>query len=132
MDGTIYSRAGLAALLTMRPLPYSSQTAIRAPSMGPPTSGQFYVPPLLYRPVSPLGVHSSPALFNEYADILQYAMKTNNVQDLLHYLHDYFTVGPPHSLVCANNIATMITMCEEIGFAVNSEKSQNQLQPQTS
>ena len=38
-------------------------------------------------------------------DALQYAMKTNKVQDLLHYLDDYFTVGPPHSSVCANNIA---------------------------
>ena len=68
------------------------------------------------------GLHNSPALFNEYADALQYAMKTNKVQDLLHYLDDYFTVGPPHSLVCANNIATMIAICEELGFTVNSDK----------
>ena len=68
------------------------------------------------------GLHSSPALFNEYANALQYAMKTNNVQDFLHYLDDYFTVGPPHSLVCTNNIATMIATCKELGFTVNSEK----------
>ena len=43
------------------------------------------------------------------------------MQDLLHYLDDYFTVGPPQSLVCTNNIATMIAMCKELGFAVNSE-----------
>ena len=55
----------------------------------------------------PFGMHSSPALFNKYVDVLQYAMKTNKVQDLLHYLDDYFTVGPPDSPVCANNIATM-------------------------
>ena len=62
------------------------------------------------------------ALFNEYADALQYAMKTNDVQDLLHYLDDYFTVGPPHSPVCAKNIATMIATCEELGFAINVDK----------
>ena len=59
----------------------------------------------------PFGLHSSPALFNKYADALQYSMKTNEVHDLLHYLDDYFTVGPPHSPVCTNNITTMIAMC---------------------
>ena len=66
----------------------------------------------------PFRLHSSPALFNEYTDALQYAMHTNEVQDLLHYLDDYFTVGPPDSLACANNIMNMIATCEETGFAV--------------
>ena len=70
----------------------------------------------------PFGLHSSPALFNEYADALLYAMNANKVQDLLHYLDDYFTMGLPHSLVCANNISAMIIMCEELGFAINPEK----------
>ena len=70
----------------------------------------------------PFGLCSSPALFNEYVDDLQYAMKTNKVQDLLHYMDDYFIVGPPQSPVCTNNIATMIAMCEELGFTINSEK----------
>ena len=68
------------------------------------------------------GLCSSQVLFNEYADALLYTMKASKVQDLLHYLDDYFTVGPPHSLVCANNISAMITTCEELGFAVNPEK----------
>ena len=65
---------------------------------------------------------SCAALFNEYADALQYTMQINEVQDLLHYLDDYFTVGPPDSPVCANNIMTMIAMCEELSFTINSEK----------
>ena len=68
------------------------------------------------------GLCSSPVLFNKYADALLYTMKASKVQDLLHYLDDYFTVGLPHSLVCANNFSAMITMCEELGFAVNPEK----------
>ena len=80
----------------------------------------------------PFGLHSSPVLFNEYADALQYAMKTNEVHDLLHYLDDYFAAGPPHFLVCANNITTLIAMFEELGFTINVEKIKNQLQPQTS
>ena len=70
----------------------------------------------------PFGLCSSPALFNKYVDGLLYAMKANKVQDLLHYLDHYFTVGPPHSLVCANNISAMIIMCKELGFAINPEK----------
>ena len=49
-------------------------------------------------------------------------MQNNKVEDLLHYLDDYFTVGPPDSLVCANNIVTMVATYEELGFAVNPEK----------
>ena len=49
-------------------------------------------------------------------------MKTNGVQDLLHYLDDYFTVGQPHSPVCTNNIATMIATCEELGFVIDVDK----------
>ena len=66
---------------------------------------------------------SSPALFSEYADALQYAMQINKVQDLLHYLDDYFTVGPPDSLVCASNIVSMIATCDEFGFIVNPKNS---------
>ena len=80
----------------------------------------------------PFGLHSSPALFNECVDALQYAMQINKVQDLLHYLDDYFTVGPPESPVCASNIATMIATCEELGFTANPKKLQNLLQPQIS
>ena len=70
----------------------------------------------------PFWLHSSPALFNEYVDALQYTMKTKKVQDLLHYLDDYFTVGPTDSPVCVSNIKTMIATCEELGFAVDPEK----------
>ena len=70
----------------------------------------------------PFGLHSTPALFNKYADALQYIMQINKVQDLLHYLDDYFTVGPPDSLVCASNIMIMITTCKELGFTVNPKK----------
>ena len=68
------------------------------------------------------GLCSSPALFNEYGNALQYAMQINKVQDLLHYLDDYFTISPPESPVCASNIRTMIATCEELGFTVNPKK----------
>ena len=70
----------------------------------------------------PFGLHSYPALFNKYADVLQYDMQVNQVGDLLYYLDDYFTVGLPDSSVCANNIVTMIATCEELGFTIKPEK----------
>ena len=70
----------------------------------------------------PFGLHSFPALFNKYTDVLQYAMQVNQVEDLLHYLNDYFTVGSPDSLVCASNNATMTTTYEELGFTIIPEK----------
>ena len=71
---------------------------------------------------SPFGCAAPQLCFNEYADARQYAMQTNKVQDLLHYLDGYFTVGPPDSPVHANNIVTMIAAYKKLGFAVNPEK----------
>ena len=91
--------------------------------LGPPVSRWFYVPPLLCGPFSSIWAVQLPSPVQWIHGMhLQYAMKTNKVQDLLHYLDDYFTVGPPQSPVCTNNITTMIATCEELGFTVNSEK----------
>ena len=49
-------------------------------------------------------------------------MQVNQVEDLLHYLDGYFTVGPPDSAVCANSMMTIIAMFEEVGFTIKSEK----------
>ena len=70
----------------------------------------------------PFGLCSSPALFNKYAIALQYAMQVNHMEDVLHYLDDYFKVCPPDSLVCANNIDIMVVICKEVGFAISSKK----------
>ena len=68
------------------------------------------------------GLCNSAALFSKYTDALQYAIQINKVQDVLHYLDDYFTVGPPDSPVCASNITTMISTYEELGFTINPQK----------
>ena len=70
----------------------------------------------------PFALHSFPALFNEYADALQYDMHVIQVGDLLHYLDDYFTVDPPDSPVCVININTMVATYKEPGFSVNPKK----------
>lgn len=43
----------------------------------------------------PFGLRSAPAIFNTLADLFEWSLQHNyNVADLLHYLDDYFTLGP--------------------------------------
>ena len=78
---------------------------------------QYYVNLFL-----PIGLCSSPAIFNQYADVLEFAMWAKGISDLLHYLDDYFTAGPSGSGKCQHTISTMVKVCGEFGFAVNPSK----------
>ena len=78
---------------------------------------QYYIDLFL-----PFGLHSSPAIFNQYANALEFAMQVNSISNLLHYLDDYFTAGPTGSGNCQCNITTMVKVCREMGFMVNSSK----------
>ena len=78
---------------------------------------QYYVDLFL-----PFGLCSSPAIFNQYTNTLEFAMWVNGISDLLHYLDDYFTAGPAGSGNCQYNINTMVEVCKEMGFAVNPSK----------
>ena len=62
--------------------------------------GKFYIDLHL-----PFGLRSSPYLFNRLVDAFEWLLKNNyRIQDLIHYLDDYFTVGPAHFSVCAHNV----------------------------
>ena len=44
---------------------------------------------------SPFGLRSSPYLFNRLAEAFEWLLKNScHIQVLMHYLNDYFTVGP--------------------------------------
>ena len=49
-------------------------------------------------------------------------MQANGVQDLLHYLDDYFMAGPADTSDCQCNIGKMVQVCGDLGFAVNPAK----------
>ena len=70
----------------------------------------------------PFGLCSSPAIFNHYADMLEFAMWANGINDLLHYLDGYFMAGPAGTGECQHNINTMAQVCREMGFVVNPSK----------
>ena len=45
----------------------------------------------------PFGLCSSPAILNQYANVLEFAMWVNGISNLLHYLDNYFMAGPTSS-----------------------------------
>ena len=79
---------------------------------------QYYVDLFL-----PFGLCSSPAIFNQYANVLEFAMWANGISNLFHYLDDYFTAGPAGSGDCQHNINMMVEVCKEMGFMVNPSKA---------
>ena len=80
---------------------------------------EYYVDTVL-----PFGLRSSPKLFNDFAEALQFIMEKQGVSDVDHYLDDYFTCGPPNSNICRSNLDTMLAVCDEFGFEVNPSKTE--------
>ena len=65
--------------------------------------GQVFVDSCL-----PFGLRSAPKLFNILADLLEWVAKDQGVTNLLHYLDDFFMLGPPDSFVCGHNLDILI------------------------
>jgi hypothetical protein len=72
--------------------------------------------------VLPFGLRSSPKLFNNFAEAAKWIMKERGAGYVDHYLDDFITVATPQSSECQNNLETMLTVCAELGFAVNPQK----------
>ena len=80
--------------------------------------GKFYVDLRL-----PFGVRSSPFLFNRLADAFEWILKNNYaIPALMHYLDDYFTVGPPLSPLCASQVQTMVQTADRLGIPLAPDK----------
>jgi len=71
----------------------------------------------------PLGVRSAPYIFNSMADMVGWILlNTHNLSDLLHYLDDFITAGPPDANQCAENLATSIAVCRYLGLPLHPDK----------
>ena len=80
--------------------------------------GAFYVDKRL-----PFGLRSSPFLFNQFADALQWILQNNHgITHLLHYLDDYLIVGPPSSPDYHMHLNNMLAVCEHLGFPIATDK----------
>ena len=74
----------------------------------------------------PFGLRSSPYLFNRLADAFEWLLKSNyRIQDLMHYLDDYFMVGPADSSVCAHNVKTILLVAFQVGIPLAPNKLEN-------
>ena len=49
-------------------------------------------------------------------------MHSYQIPDLLHYLDDFITVGPPESSQCAHNLSTALAVCKRLGLPFHPGK----------
>lgn len=79
---------------------------------------QFYIDLAL-----PFGLPSVPHIFNSIAEIVEWILVNNyQIPDLLHYLDDFITAGPPDSPQCALNLRTAPRVCQSLGLPLHSGK----------
>ncbi|KAL5506051.1 hypothetical protein EMCRGX_G007617 [Ephydatia muelleri] len=88
--------------------------------------GQFYVDTCL-----PFGLRSAPALFNHFAEALDWIMANNYGAQLLHYLDDFLLVGPPGKDTCQEAMSRMLTVCDQLGIPVASPVASEKLEGPT-
>ena len=71
----------------------------------------------------PFGLRSAPYIFTAIVDTVQWmAIHNHGVDFLQHYLDDFFTLGPPASPVCYNNLQTCIQLCTKLGLPLHPDK----------
>ena len=70
----------------------------------------------------PFGLRSAPKLFNILADLLTWIAQRNGVTNLIHYLDDFLTTGPPDSPICQKNLDTFVQLCRDLGVPLAAEK----------
>ena len=70
----------------------------------------------------PFGLRSAPKIFSAVADALEWIVRSEGVDFIIHYLDDFFIVGDPASHECASALSTLIDVCNRLGFPVALEK----------
>ena len=79
--------------------------------------GMHYVDGML-----PFGLRSAPKLFTAVADALEWVLKQRGVSNVAHYLDDFITMGPPHTVVCQQNLDLIMASCAELGVPLATDK----------
>ena len=80
--------------------------------------GAYYIDKCL-----PFGLRSAPYLFNLLAEAIEWiAIHNYGADQLIHYLDDFFTAGPPASQSCHENMRRILALCEHVNAPVKSEK----------
>ena len=75
--------------------------------------GSYYIDTCL-----PFGLHSTPYLFNQFAEALQWIMQTNyGLSHLIHYLDDFLLMDLSE-LTCSHHLRRFLTVCTTLGIPV--------------
>ena len=70
----------------------------------------------------PFGLRSAP--FSSVADMVEWILRhAHNVSDLMHYLDDFITAGPPDSSQCEDNMAKSLAASRVLGLPLHPDKS---------
>ena len=71
----------------------------------------------------PFGLQSTPYLFNQFVDVLEWILQENyGLQWSIHYLDDYFLAGPPNSTSCDNHLCCFLNVFKLLGFPIAMDK----------
>ena len=71
----------------------------------------------------PFGLRSAPYISNSVADLVEWILLSNHhIPDLLQYLDDYITAGPPNSSQCEQNLSIASSVCAAFGLPLHSSK----------
>lgn len=71
----------------------------------------------------PFGLRSAPCIFNNLAELFKWILQNNyNVQQLLHYLDDFFTIGPAGADTCSTYLHAIEQAAIDTGIPLAPEK----------
>ena len=73
--------------------------------------------------VLPFGIHLTPLIFLEADEALEWMMIQQGTLWVMHYLDEFFTLGPRDSPVCRNNMEIMVAVCSKVGLPVKPTKT---------
>lgn len=90
-----------------------------------PLLGIYWDQQYYYDLVLPFGLRSSPFIFNQMAEALQWiCCNVFQVKDLIHLLDDYLTVGPAGSSLCGRQLEVILSACGYLGIPIAEEKTE--------
>ena len=110
--GTLLSKLDLKSAYRMIPVHPDDQ-----PLLGISWGASVYLDAAL-----PFGLRSAPKIFSAVADGLTWAMWSEGIPHLLHYLDDFLFLDPPTSSLSQKSIAKALAVCEALGVPVAPDK----------
>ena len=70
----------------------------------------------------PFGLRSAPAIFNAYADALEWILREKGITRIIHYLDDFLVIGAPNTGECQSFLDKMLSYCNTLGFPLATDK----------